>query len=106
MLKVCSGRYPTVSHGLKIQKHKKKGNNEDTDTNENKPEEIKFASTNTVSDVISMSIVLVQITSTNTSKKFTLMVSWIAAARVHSYWTNWQMTLQYLEERPHLQSKD
>ena len=34
------------------------------------------------------------------------MVSWTAAARVHSYWTNWQMTLQYLEERPQLQSKD
>ena len=68
MLKVCSGRYPTVSHGLKIQKHKKKGNNEDTDTKENKPE-VKCASTNTGSDVISMCIVLVQITSTNTSKK-------------------------------------
>ena len=69
MYNVCSGKHPTVSHGLKIQKHKKKGNNEDTDTNENKPEEVKFASTNTVSDVISMCIVLVQITSTNTSKK-------------------------------------
>ena len=33
------------------------------------------------------------------------MLFWIAAARVHSYWTNWQMTLEYLEERPHLQSE-
>ena len=56
-------------HGLKIQKHEKKGNNEDTDTKEDKPEEVKCASTNTGSDVISMCIVLVQITSTNTSKK-------------------------------------
>ena len=29
------------------------------------------------------------------------MYSWIAAARAHSYWTNWQMTLEYLEERTH-----
>ena len=24
------------------------------------------------------------------AKRFTLMLSWVAAARVHSYWTNWQ----------------
>ena len=59
--KVCSGRHPTVLHGLKIQKHKKKGNNEGTDAKENKPEEVKCASTNTGSDVISMCIVPVQI---------------------------------------------
>ena len=47
MCKVCSGRHPTVLHGLKIQKYKRKGNNEDTDTKENKPEEVKYASTNT-----------------------------------------------------------
>ena len=56
-------------HGLKIQKHEKKGNNEDTDTKEDKPEEVKCASTNTGSDVISMCIVPVQIASTSTSKK-------------------------------------
>ena len=60
---------PTVLHGLKIQKYKKKENNEDTDTKEDKPEEVKCASTNTGSDVISMCIVPVQIASTNTSKK-------------------------------------
>ena len=59
--KVCSGRHPTVLHSLKLQKCKKKGNNEDTKTKENKPEEIKFATTNTGSDVISMCIVPVQI---------------------------------------------
>ena len=68
MCKVCSGRHPTVLHGLKIQKHKKKGNNEDTDTKENKPEEVKCASTNTGSGVISISIVPVQIESKNTRK--------------------------------------
>ena len=56
---------PTVLHGLKIQKYKKKGNNEDTDTKEDKPEEVKCASTNTGSDVISMCIVPVQIASTS-----------------------------------------
>ena len=69
MCKVCSGRHPTVLHGLKIQKHKKKGKNEDTDTKEDKPEEVKCASINTGSDVISMCIVSVQIASTSTSKK-------------------------------------
>ena len=67
--KVCSRRHPTVLYGLKIQKPKKKRNNEDTDTKEDKPEEVKCASTNTGSDVISMCIVPVQITSKNTSKK-------------------------------------
>ena len=38
MCKVCSGRHPTVLHGLKTQKYKKKGNNKDTDTKEGKPE--------------------------------------------------------------------
>ena len=65
MCKVCSGIHPTVMHGLKIQKHEKKGNNEDTDTKEDKPEEVKCASTNTGSDVISMCIVPVQIASTS-----------------------------------------
>ena len=69
MCKVCIGRHPTVLHGLKIQKHKKKGNNEDTDTKADKPEEVKCASTNTGSDVISMCIAPVQIKSPNTSKK-------------------------------------
>ena len=67
--KVCSRRHPTVLYGLKIQKPKKKRNNEDTDTKEDKPEEVKCASNNTGSDVISMCIVPVQIASTNTSKK-------------------------------------
>ena len=68
MCKVCSGCHPTVLNGLKIQKHKKKENSEDTDTKD-KPEEVKCASTNTGSDVISMYIVPVQIALTNTSKK-------------------------------------
>ena len=54
MCKVCSGQHPTLLHGLKIQKYKKKGNNEDTDTKEDKPEDVKCASNNTGSDVISM----------------------------------------------------
>ena len=37
MYKVCSGRQPTVSHGLKIQKYKMKGSNEDTDAKEKQP---------------------------------------------------------------------
>ena len=41
MCKVCSGRHTTVLHGLKIQKHKKKGNNKGADTKEEKPEEVK-----------------------------------------------------------------
>ena len=69
MCKVCSGRHPTVLHGLKIQKYKKKGNNEDIDTKEDKAEEVKCASTNTGSDVINMCIVPVLIKSKNTSKK-------------------------------------
>ena len=68
MCKVCSGRHPTVLHGLKIQKYKKKGNNKDADTKEDKPEEVKCASTNTRSDVISMCIAPVQIKSKDTSK--------------------------------------
>ena len=47
MCKVCSERHSIVLHGLKIQKYKTKGNNEDTDTKENKPEQVKFASTDT-----------------------------------------------------------
>ena len=68
MCKVCSERHPTVLHGLDIKNYKKKGNNEDTATKENKPEEVKCASTNTGSDVISMCIVPVQIKSKDTSK--------------------------------------
>ena len=68
MCKVCSGRHPTVLHGLKTQKYKKKGNNEDTDTKEDKPEEVKCTSTNTRPGVISMCIVPVQIKSKDTSK--------------------------------------
>ena len=45
MCKVCSGIHPTVLHGLKTQKYKKKGNNEGTDTKEDKPEEVKCALT-------------------------------------------------------------
>ena len=69
MYKVWNGKHPVVLHGLKIQKCKKKGNNKDPETKEDKPEEVKCASTNAGSDVISMCIVPVQITSTNTSKK-------------------------------------
>ena len=66
MCKVCSGRHPTILHGLKTQKYKKKGNNEDTDTKEDKPEEVKCASTNTRSDAISsMCIVPIQIKDTS-----------------------------------------
>ena len=50
----------SVLYGLKIQKYKE-GNNEDTDTKENKPEEVKCASTNTGSDFVSSRIVPVQI---------------------------------------------
>ena len=105
MCKVCSERHLPVLHGLKIQKYKKKANNEDNETEEDKPEQVKCTSANTGSDIIIICIVPVQIKFTNTSKRFTLMLSRIAAARVHSYWTNWKMTLDYLEERPHLQSK-
>ena len=69
MYKVWNGKHPVVLHGLKIQKCKKKGNNKDPETKEDKPEEVKCASTNAGSDVISMCIVPVQITSTNTSEK-------------------------------------
>ena len=68
MSNVSSERHSNVLHGLKTQKYKKKGNNEDTDTKEDKPEEIKCPSTNTRSDVISMCIVPVQIKSKDTSK--------------------------------------
>ena len=68
MCKVCSGRQPTVLHGLKIQKYKKKGNNEDTDTKEDNPEEVKCASTNTGSDIMNMGNVPGQIKSKDTSK--------------------------------------
>ena len=69
MCKISSRRHFTVLHGLEIQKHKKKLNNEDTNTKEDKQEKIRRASINTWSDVISMCIVPVQITSTDTSKK-------------------------------------
>ena len=39
MCKVCSGRHPTILHGLKIHIYQKKGGNEDTDTKEDKPED-------------------------------------------------------------------
>ena len=54
MCKVCSERQPKVSHGLKIQKYKKKGNNEDSEIKKKNPEKVKCASTNTGSDIISM----------------------------------------------------
>ena len=88
MCTVCSGIHPTVLHGLKIQKHKKKENNEDTDTKEDKPEEVKRASTKTGSDVISMSLFLYKSHQQIPAKWFTILLSWIATARVHSYWTN------------------
>ena len=53
---------------MKTQKYKKKGKNENTDTKEDKPEELKCTSTNTRSYVISMCIVPVQIKSKDTSK--------------------------------------
>ena len=62
-------KHPSVLHGFKIQKYKKKGNNEDTHTKEGKPEEVKCALTNSGSDVMRMRIVAVQIKSTNGSKK-------------------------------------
>ena len=55
-------------HVLNIQKSKKKGNNEDNDVKEKKPEKVKCASTNTAPDVISMCIVPAQIKSQDTSK--------------------------------------
>ena len=79
---------PTVLHGLKIQKYKKKENNEDTDTKEDKPEEVKRASTKTGSDVISMSLFLYKSHQQIPAKWFTILLSWIATAKVHSYWTN------------------
>ena len=103
--KVCSRRHPTVLYGLKIQKPKKKRNNEDTDTKEDKPEEVKCASTNTGSDVISMCIVPVQIASTSTSKKVHNYALLDSCSKGTFIWTNWNMTLEYLEGRPHLQSK-
>ena len=74
--------FNAVLHGLKIQKYKKKRNNEDTDTKKNKIQEVKFASTNMGSVVIIMCIVPVQI-KTNLAKRSTLTHSWIATARVH-----------------------
>ena len=68
MCKVFSVNFLKVLHSLKIQKYKKKGNNEDTDNNERKAEEVKYALTNTRSDVIRMCIVPVQIRSKDTSK--------------------------------------
>ena len=62
-------KHPSVLHGFKIQKYKKKGNNEDTHTKEGKPEEVKCALTNSGSDVMRMCIVAVQIKLTNGSKK-------------------------------------
>ena len=56
MCKVCKGRHPTVLHGSKIQKYKKKGNNEDIGTKENKPKEVKCTSTNTESDVVKICV--------------------------------------------------
>ena len=44
MCKVCSERHPMLLNGLKIQKYKKKENNKDTDTKEDKPDEVKCAS--------------------------------------------------------------
>ena len=69
MRKVSSAIHPTVLHGLKIQKCKKKENNKETDTKENKPEEVKCATTNTVPDVINVCVVLLQIKSQDTIKK-------------------------------------
>ena len=83
---------------MKIQKYKKTGNNENIDTKEYKPEEVKCASTNTGSDVINMCIIPYKSNQRIPAKQFTLVHSWIAAPRAHSYWTNWQLTLEYLEE--------
>ena len=74
--------FNTVLHGLKIQKYKKKRNNEDTNTKKNKTQEVKFVSTNMGSVVIIMCIVPVQI-KTNTSKRFDTYALLIATARVH-----------------------
>ena len=105
MCKVCSERQPKVSHGLKIQKYKKKGNNEDSDTKEKNPEKVKCASTNTGSDVISMWIVLVQIKLKDTSKivhTYALLNSCSQGTFIMDQLTN---DLWYMEKRPRLQSK-
>ena len=68
MRKVSSATHLTVLHGLKIHKCKKKENNKETDTKENKPEEVKCATTNSVPDVINMCILLLQIKSKDTIK--------------------------------------
>lgn len=38
--KLATRQHPAVLHGLKIQKYKKKENNEGNNTKENKPEEL------------------------------------------------------------------
>ena len=68
MCKVFSVNFLKVLHSLKIQKYKKKGNNEDTDINERKEEKVKYALTNTRSDVVRMCIVSVQLRSKDTGK--------------------------------------
>ena len=66
--KLATRQHPVVLHSLKIQKYKKKENNEGNNTKENKPEELDSASSNTGSDFLGMYIVLVQIISKDTSK--------------------------------------
>ena len=76
MCKVCIGRYPTILHA----------NNEDTDTKEDKLEEVKCASTNTEWVVINMCIVPVQINQQIQAKRFTLMLNSCSQGTFILYW--------------------
>ena len=85
-----------------VWKLRNKENNEDTDIKEKKPEEEKCESINSVSIVISMCTVPLQIKSKDSSKTVHTYALLDSCNRQNSYWTNWQMTLEYLEVRPHL----
>ena len=67
-------------NGLKTQKYKKNGNNEDTYTKEKKPEEV------TLGQMLKACALFLYKSNQRIPAEATY--SWIAAARAHSYWTN------------------
>ena len=77
--KVCNGRHPTILHGIKIEKKKLKKGTDKVAATPKSQDEVKCASINTGSNVISMCKVPVKIkgsSSSNVIYTYALLDSW------------------------------
>ena len=69
--KVCNGQHPTILHGIKIEKKKSKRRTDEAAATPATPkcqDEVKYASINTGSNVISMYTVPVKIKGSSANK--------------------------------------